>query len=1746
MSGIISRRSVSVSKGDVDVVDTEEEKTQVGRPSLQTRSPNKRDEKRGSTTGSKPQSSSVKVAPEDLPELPPVTAPIDEEPFETQLEEDSPQVRLWRDRIVELEKEVSSRGDTIASLDLRLEIGRIYEERLGSLKEAAVVYQTAFKLSEKELDVLHASRRLFAIVGNWEMVIQILGCQISQTNHVEYKATLLAEKGLLLEQKLTKQDEAQTAFEQALSIWPIEPIALSSLERYYRSAANYSALLEMYERALSAERQPKNRLQLLLSSAQLAEDQLGLTEKAISLYEEANKVDSSLLWPLFELQRLYSKVNRTDLLVSALERTARATKNMDEAGQYVLTASRLSRDTLSRPDEAIRLIGTLQSEVSSLAVLEEAESLYRDLGKFDEVLGILRKAADVEVSQYQKINVYRRLAALLEKREDSAGAVEVYRKILELDKTHLVSVQALGRLLEKLKQYDELEKLYLHELEHLVLDNQARVRKLFALARLRINSLEKEDEGIEALKQLLGLKADYNPARRLLEDIYQRRGSWSELVAHYQQNVELTTDVEQKLYLLGQIAFWAEDKLKDLQIARAATHQIIELSPTSINALRTLARLCEALQDYPALVTCLQSLVQVTAEQSTKVALMYRIGIVQLEKLSNVEAAQLQLEELLDINPCHLPTLRSLGRVYASQKNWTSTLRMYERELQQEQSGEVSRQIDLLFRMAQVLSENLLDNAGAAERYQKILGLDDTNVAAARALTRCSTDRNEAYGTLVTVLINCIEKEIVSSPQETARVLLEAAQVSEHKLDKPQQAADNYLKVLNLGYEVESVSRALYRILAAAGEWEKLVSVLEQTLEKITEDDVRLVKWLVQKAQIHTDKLKQFDIGASLLEQALELAPESVNIMEQLESVSIVRGDWKKAVKISEVLTAAEKDKWAYASRHVKLASIKEKYLQVAPEEVAEHYRLALTAIPSHPVAQLSLEHAYLTSRNWEGLVVLYTREAMLTRDQTRKSSLFCRAAHLCLDQLEDVERGGRLFDQALEALPSSLVALQGRRRVAVVKKEYKQHLALLSREEAVLKDSELLCELQFDRGRVYQEGLSSLDQAVSAYRAVLSLNPRHETAFARLKGIYEQKEKYGELLALLDARADAVNVSEEKATLLESGGQIAEEKLKQSEQAINRYRLSLEQVPSNPSVLTRLGPLLVASQNWDDAIVVFEQTLKVVDEPKQVRDIYKSLGGIYRKHRVDLIRCVQSYQFALQADSSDIECLEQLAALYKGAQDWSSAVNVLLRLAEAHPRPAGKVRTLIELSDVYLQGSKDRKQAIIALRKAVEIDPRSAEVLRRLIKLHEEEGDWSALVEVAGAYVRLLGPEDRKKAASIHLRMAVIFEQKLNDEVRAINALRYALEGVPDDRVALERLAHLYSKNEATFPKAVDIHRRLLSLNPFRVESYHEIYRMFAVRGELDKAFVAAEILVFLRAQTQEEDLFYQEHKMLVPQTPDGEMRSEDYHRAVLHPHEFWATHAIIGTVAAELGKVFPGELDRYELKREDRHSARSGNPVRQVADEVASVLEVSMFDLWFTNTSNTGVFVESEKVPAVIVGQGFARRVPAKDQRFLLGRALGRIKSGYQLFQAVSPEMRPVLFSAILALANPRALTLPDTGDLDVVQRRILKSISSRTRRLIEEMGRHLDGKVKGYQAYRDAMICTANRAGFVLSNDIEVAVRNIARDHANMRSVFSDARGAAETLGGLFEVRDLLCYAMSEAYFHTRVNLGFSIQS
>lgn len=1653
------------------------------------------------------------------------------------------EVERWMARIDALEREAELQSDRAKAARLYLVIGRLYEEHLAEPREAATAYQRAFNLNPADRLVLSASRSLFAKVANWPMVLQILEHEIQHTSSLERKAALLSDRGSIYEDKLKKAEPALKAYQEALDVWPGEPSAINALERLHLLRREYRELYEVYGRALANTQKPYRRIPLLLSSAQLAEDRLDEPKKAISHYQALLEVSPEMPLAVAALRRLSLELEDWPLYVEALTRWADLSRDPKLSAHALSVAGRVQLKKLDDPEAALATwILALEADPSNLPVLRDIEALYFENGQLDEVLKVIARQVEVSRDAQDEVPILMRLAALHEAEGDTEQAMLALQSAVDKLSSYIPARQELGRLYHQAERFEDLAKLFEAEIE-LDEDPASRQLKLLKLAEISEKHLADDEAALALYQRALELE-DSDPAiQEEILRLYEKMGRWKDYAERLFEMAEATQDEALKIARLDRVGQVAQHQIQDLELAEKAYQAILALRPGHLGVLGQLGLLAEQAGRWDECRRLLKQQIAHTDADRHRLKLMIQVASISETHLNQPEAAIEELERVIAEAPDHLAALRQLSRLYRKMGRIADQLTACRAEADKLQGLE--HKVTLLFRMAKICSEELDDDPKAIEILQEILSLDPQNKPALRALAEIY-ERKGAFEALVEVLRQ--EAGLLTEPVDQAETLLHIAEVSEERLDRADQAAEIYQEVLRHGVRSEVAVDGLVRIYSSAGLWNALSSALSSALEHTADVDSK-VALLIRAAEIDGDKLGNLNKALASLEEAAELQPENLSVLSQLMRVALARRDWPKVIEVAKQLSQTETDPRLYAARQMRMAVIKETLLD-PPESGAEHYRLALQTVPDHPVALRALEMAYLRAAQWPGLLELYHHEALLMPPGADRAETLSQAADIAEERLGDPKKALELYSLALEDEPKQLIALEGAQRCAEALRDAPKARAFLERIVGVVEDEDRAEALLLDLAHRQESEGGDLVEVAKLYQRMLERSPAHREAFVRLNAMYEAHDQFADRVDLMKARAEAIDDPVEQFELHFEAAKIAEDQLKQPHIAIHEYTQALEIDPEHAESLTRLGPLLVAGRAWTEAADIMHRSLAVCPDPEVQHRSLKALGTIYHDHQRDLVKCVQSLQAALQIRPGDVEALQRLASVYEEAEDWRSSLNVLLRLAEVEEQPIRRVSTLLEIGRIYEKEFSDTPHAVMAYEKALEILPTNETSIRRLMAAHEQAENWEELTAASQAYMARLPEDERPRAAPLHQQLAGIFENRLNDDIRAISELQRALESDPSYDPALVELARMYSKQTSTYPQAIALHRRLLSRDPFRVESYRAMHGMFEKMRQHDRAFLAAEVLVLLRAEQQAEALYYAEHKSRVPPRAAGQLTEEDHLRLLVHKKE--RSHEglirqILSILGVELSRMYPGDLGLYELNpRQDRPKAQSNNPIRLMSDDIAQVLGAPPFELWITKAYDLELFIENTKPLAFIVGVQFERRIQDGEQRFLLGREIERMCGGHHLLTRVSEHELLTMLEAVVYLGDPKASFQSDPGEIKTMAKNLSRALPGRVRRTLEGYGRQLAGLPISVKEHIEAAAFTRDRAGLSVSNNLEAAMRPITLASGKASTVFRDVEHAREVLGGLPQAKELLAFALSEEYFKLRQKLGFSIQS
>ncbi len=188
-------------------------------------------------------------------------------------------------------------------------------------------------------------------------------------------------------------------------------------------------------------------------------------------------------------------------------------------------------------------------------------------------------------------------------------------------------------------------------------------------AELLEDPLGRMSDAIEAWRSALAARPDDVIAFMSLERLFSGADRPAELVDILERHLEITPDPAERLTMAKRIAVLYEDALKEPEQAVRAWEKVLEIEPTDIEALDSLAQLRLGAGAFRELVEVYARKLELT-EPSRKgerrMLLMLSARIYEIN-LAEAEQAIVELRRVLEENPGDPEALASLDRILAAE-----------------------------------------------------------------------------------------------------------------------------------------------------------------------------------------------------------------------------------------------------------------------------------------------------------------------------------------------------------------------------------------------------------------------------------------------------------------------------------------------------------------------------------------------------------------------------------------------------------------------------------------------------------------------------------------------------------------------------------------------------------------------------------------------------------------------------------------------------------------------------------------------------------------------------------------------------------------------------------------------------------------------------------------------------------------------------------------------------------------------
>lgn len=1194
-----------------------------------------------------------------------------------------------------------------------------------------------------------------------------------------------------------------------------------------------TALAEEWKAELEATTDPARRARLAYELGRLFEGPLREPKEARARYAAALELRPDHLPSLRGARRLALATKRWRDALPLFDAEARVTAEPERKAALLLAKGRLLEDALGEPDAARRAYATAaelaRGDASVLEALAQRDRATRDWRGLERTLE--REANAVGDDPRHRAALIVERARLLEHREQRVdAAIELYETALELDPHASGALDALERLCHQQRRWRELIGALRRRAAQSE-DPAERALALYRVGKLQAERLGNREEALAALEAAAKAQPGDPLVLEELAALHERAERWERLVGVLGALAEAADAPGEALALHARIGGLLDARLGRPAQAREAFERALALDPTHPPTLQALARLYTAAEAWDALVAMHLGEAEHARDETRRAAAHARAAEVLERHRGAPEEAIAHHERALSLHPGYAPSFKALTRLYAEAGAHRALVELHERAL--EQAAEPAAAIAHLFKIGAIYEDALGEHGPAAQTYRRILALDAEHLGALHALQR-ATERAGRHAELVEALER--EAELRTDDAPVVDLLQRAAEVLDARLGDTDGAMRRYRRVLEIDPGYAPALAGLGRLYHRTGRWEDLLELHEQQLEQDPKGP-GAPALLHAMGQLCEKRIGDEPRAIECYKRALDVDARHRPSLTALSRRLAARRDFAALVPVLELELEGLSDPRAKARAAYRLGELHEQHLE-APDRAAAAYETALAAVPDFAPARQALARLRGAQGAWRRLVDQLEQEAARSGGAEAAAQL-ARAGALWATALDEPRRAVDCFERALALEPrhlASLLALERLYRKLSRRNALAGIYATLARlltdpaaRVAALRELARLTEARGERGAALQE----------IHEAILALAPDDPAALEALERLALERGDRA-LLARVDERlvrqAGDAKVAAAYQTRLAESLEAADDP-----GALDAYRAALASDPEN--VAAARGLARTAARRGDPAAraEAHRREAELAPDPQKAARLLVQAARVAQRDLKDERRALADYERALERWPDDADAAAGLGALLLAAGQAARAADRLARAAGA-AASADRVAALwMEVARLRAERLDDVSGALDALARVLEGSPAHVPTLRRMAELHERQGRWSEAAELLAKVVSL-GP-DAALLRDAHLRLARLWDERLDDPARARVSLQAVLSLEADHPEALSRLARL-SARTGDPERAVQTLRRLVDAAPDparKASALVDLSRLHEEQGDDEAAREAA-----------------------------------------------------------------------------------------------------------------------------------------------------------------------------------------------------------------------------------------------------------------------------------------------------------------
>jgi tetratricopeptide (TPR) repeat protein len=1640
-----------------------------------------------------------------------------------------------------LEQRVKVPMEPYELIELYGRLGQVYEEQLGQVDDAIRAFRKLFdELEPQNEAAVYALERLYGSKGAGP---ELMGVYQRELEITANEAEVRAKMARLLSDHLNDIPGSIEMWKLVLELKGEDAEALGALANLYEHQQQWAELTDVLERQFDAESSDEGRVVVLLRKAKLFVVELKRDQAALDDYNRVLDIDYAnveALYAIADIRRRQTDEEGLNELVTILHQTVDRAAQMLPAENIVAIYRELGtiyQHRLNQPYDAIdawrKLLAVDPRAFEAMAALE---NLLRAEERWVEVIEVKMGRALAYETPADKIREYLEVADIWEHQvgEKDKGTV-AYDKVLEIEPTHDRAFLALEDLHSTAHRGEPLIELYLARLDTRE-DTDEKTTILRKVARAFEEELDDKMQAFDAL--LTGFELDFTnmDTVRYLERMAQATNRWPELVQTVNGWLQAQTNPLQTITLCLHLAKWYAEDLGHPEYSQPYYQKVLAIDPNNVAVLRQMANFHKKGGQWQQQGQMLTRALEISVKDTDRKEVLTELGEVLEKNAGDVEQGLTYYKRALDVDLYHLPALDALDRIYTDRNLITDLVDVLTRKGKAQ--TEPAQVAATKLRCAGLYEKELVQVEKAGAVYREVLEVDSGNLSAMRGLERVYNQTHQ-WQDLVGVLE--MQLDVVTTERERIEVLMKIAKIQEEQFLKPDLAAARLEQVVEIDPNNEAALESLERCYRRLRQWHDLINTYERHINATLDRQKKVELWSAT-AKVYAEEVQDFDRAIDAWLNIVDLEDTNIRALEALAKLYEKQEDTHRAIEYMTRVADLTPDGKQRVEMYYRIGKqLDEKVGDRV--QAQERFEMALDLDPTHLQTLAALRIIAIDSADWDRAARYLDQEQMNTEAPRGRAKLLVELGKLRDDMMGEHDLAVQAYELALQSDADNEDAAMPLLNEYVSTEQWAkaEPLAEMLVRKSGKRDKPEQHRLQNTFGKVLTS-LGKNEQALKAYQSAYNIDM---TAQETIRGLADVCFRLGDWAGALTNYQKVLGMlpeeeTEERANVYNKLG-LVKQNQGQAKQAINNFEKALAIEPSHRPTLDAMVAVYDGMKEWKQVAFYKRQILdNVMDGAERFR-ILNEIADIWEKDQ-NSQKSVEALEEALDLEPQNHVLLHKLLQLYQRTGQWSNMVETLQRIAELEQQPERKSRYLFTMAQLYRDKLDDQMRAVELFNEALDLNPGYLDAFERINKILTGLRDWKQLERAYRKMLhRVAGKGNTDLEFTLWHALGLIYRDRLEDANAAIETFKMASRIKPDNVQEHQILAQLYTtlgQNE----DAIGEYQSLVKIDATASEAYHELYRLYVEQKSYDPAWCTAAALSFIRKADEDEQRFFEDYRPQGMLQVKNRLDNEQWLRNLFHEEENLYIGKIFEMIASAALKA---KIETLKAKKEQpvldprfrQDPATSTVTFARTFGWASQVLGIPCPALYVRSDVPGALVAVPAEPPSSVAGQTVLTGFSPQELTFIIGKHLAMYRGEHYiktLFPTVT-ELTVLLFAAI-KLVQPDA---PSPGDIDKQVMATAQTLRTFMQPMQIEGLRMVvkkfvaDGAKANLKRWSQTVDVTANRAGFLLCGDLEIAKKIIAAEPQQPGDLPPQEK-----------LKELLLFSVSDQYFSLRQGLGIAI--